>query len=246
MMKKLTLLGFAAFLTAVASAQNAPKPEETEVWEPEPKVITAPGMGKAPSDAILLFDGSNLNEWVSAKDGSPAKWEVKDGIFTVVPGTGDILTKRSFGDCQLHLEWRSPDEGAERKGQDRGNSGVFMQDRYEVQILNSYQNRTYANGQAASIYKQSIPLVNATSKQGEWNVYDIIYTAPRFRKNGSLERPGYITVIHNGVVVQNHVEIQGTTEYIGAPKYIAHGNAPIRLQDHSNRVSFRNIWIREL
>lgn len=245
-MKKLTVHALAWLMAAAANAQQTPKPEDTEVWEPEPKVIHAPGMGKAPSDAIILFDGNHLNEWVSVKDGSPAKWEVKDGVFTVVPGTGDIMTKRTFGDFQLHLEWRSPDEPAERKGQDRGNSGVFMQGRYEVQILNSYQNRTYSNGQAASIYKQHIPLVNATSKPGEWNTYDIIYTAPRFRKNGSLERPAYITVLHNGVVVQNHAEIHGTTEYIGAPKYIAHGNGPVVLQDHGNRVSFRNIWIREL
>lgn len=244
-MKKLTLFGFALLLAAAASAQDKPKPEETEVWEPEPKVITAPGWGKAPSDAIILFDGKNLSEWVSTKDGGAAKWEVKDGVFTVVPGTGDIMTKRTFGDFQLHLEWRSPDEPT-RKGQDKGNSGVFLQGRYEVQILNSYENRTYSNGQAASIYKQHIPLVNATSKPGDWNTYDIIYTAPRFRPNGSLERPAYVTVIHNGVVVQNHVEIHGTTEYIGAPKYIAHGKGPIILQDHSNPVSFRNIWIREM
>ncbi|WP_448517861.1 3-keto-disaccharide hydrolase [Rhodoflexus sp.] len=244
-MKKLALWSLTLLIAAAASAQEKPKPEETEVWEPEPKVVTAPGMGKAPSDAIILFDGTNLNEWVSAKDGAAPKWEVKDGVMTIVPSTGDLLTKRTFGDFQLHLEWRSPDE-PNRKGQDKGNSGVFMQDRYEVQILNSYENRTYSNGQAASIYKQSIPLVNATSKPGDWNTYDIIYTAPRFRQNGSLERPAYITVIHNGVVVQNHVEIHGTTEYIGAPKYIAHGKGPIRLQDHSNPVSFRNIWIREM
>ena len=165
--------------------------------------------------------------------------------MTVLPGTGQIETKAKFGDCQLHLEWRSPDE-PNRKGQDKGNSGVFLQGKYEVQILNSYQNRTYSNGQAASIYKQYIPLVNAMRPPGEWNVYDIIFHAPEFDSMGKKTKSGTLTVIHNGVLVQDHIEILGTTEYIGKPKNIPHRDGPIFLQDHSNKVSFRNIWLRKL
>lgn len=242
-----TLLFCLCALPLAAQAQQLTKPEETEVWTPEPKVVSpAAEAGKAPSDAVVLFDGKNTDQWVSVKDGGPVKWALKDGALTVVWGAGDIQTKQAFGDFQLHVEWRSPIEPDSLKGQMRGNSGIFLQERYEVQVLNSYQNRTYSNGQAGSIYKQTIPLANVCSKPGDWNMYDIIYTAPRFRQNGSLERPAYVTVIHNGVVVQNHTEIQGTTEYIGAPKYTMHGKGGIRLQDHGNRVSYRNIWIREL
>lgn len=237
---------FKAFLWTLCPlfvfAQDLTKPETTEVWEPEPRVVTP---GAVPSDAIVLFNGTNLNEWEQVKGGE-AKWKVENGIVTVAPGTGMIQTKRKFGDIQLHIEWRSPNEPETAKGQGRGNSGVFLQERYEVQVLNSYQNRTYSNGQAASLYKQAIPLVNATSKQGDWNVYDIIYNAPHFRANGSLEKPAYVTVLHNGIIVQNHVELQGTTEYVGTPKYIMHDKGSIQLQDHGNLVSFRNIWVREL
>ena len=165
--------------------------------------------------------------------------------MTVVKGSGDIETKRSFGDCQLHLEFRSPAVVA-GEGQFRGNSGVFFQNRYEVQVLDNYQNATYPNGQVGAVYKQHIPLVNPMRPPGEWNTYDIIFTAPRFNSDGIRTSPGYLTVILNGVLVQNHVEIQGTTEYIGLPKNVAHGPAPLRLQDHGDPVSFRNIWIREL
>jgi Domain of Unknown Function (DUF1080) len=224
------------------------KPEFTEFWIPEPHIVTpaAPqAPAPAPSDAIVLFDGKNLDAFTDLK-GEPAKWKLDGESMTVVKGAGDVQTKQSFGDYQLHIEWRSPIETEELLGQQKGNSGIFMQSRYEVQVLNSYKNRTYSNGQAASIYKQTPPLVNACQKMGDWNVYDIIYTAPRFRMNGSVEKSGFVTVIHNGIVVQNHTEIQGTTEYIGAPKNIAHGDAPIKLQDHGNAVSYRNIWIRKM
>jgi hypothetical protein len=223
--------------------KNPEKPEATEFMDPEIRVVTPSAV---PSDAIVLFDGKNLDQWESTKDGSAAKWKVEDGVMTVVGGAGGISTKKLFGDCQLHIEWRSPNEGDDKKGQGRGNSGVFLQGIYEVQVLNSYQNRTYRNGQAGSIYKQTPPLVNATSKQGDWNVYDIIYTAPKFTINGGIETPAYVTVVHNGIVVQNHTKIQGVTNYIGQPTNPVHGKAPIHLQDHGNAVSFRNVWIREM
>ncbi|WP_114783014.1 3-keto-disaccharide hydrolase [Botryobacter ruber] len=245
---------FAALATALlaftnAQAQEVPKPpkmapEMTEFWEPEPRVVT-PGATNtaAPSDAIVLFDGKNLSEWKAKNGGGEAAWQVKNGEFTV--GKGDIATKREFQDFQLHIEWSAPDE-VKGNSQGRGNSGIFLQDRYEVQVLDSYNNRTYSNGQAASIYKQHRPLVNAMRKPTEWNVYDIIYTAPRFKEDGTVFTPARVTVLHNGVLVQHNVEIKGPTEYIGLPEYKAHGKAPISLQDHGNPVSYRNIWIREL
>lgn len=238
------------FISVATKAQDVPKPpkmtpEMTEFWEPEPRVVT-PGVGTAaPSDAIILFDGKDLSQWKAKNGGGEAKWKVKNGEFTVEKGTGDISTKKEFGDFQLHIEWSAPDEVVS-KSQGRGNSGIFLQDRYEVQVLDSYNNRTYSNGQAGSIYKQYPPLVNAMRGPKEWNVYDIIYTAPRFNEDGSLFTPARVTVIHNGVLIQNNVVIKGPTEYIGLPEYKAHGKAPISLQDHGNPVSFRNIWIREL
>lgn len=221
-------------------------PKATEVWQPEPRLVT-PGEGtRPPSDAIVLFDGKNLTEWQSAKDSSDAKWDVNtDGSVTVKPGAGDIQTRRSFGDCQLHLEFREPTV-IKGEGQGRGNSGIFLQNRYEVQVLDCYQNRTYSNGQTGAIYKQSIPLANVCRKPGEWQTYDILFTAPRFNADGILTAPGHVTVIHNGVVIQLNTEIKGTTEYIGLPKNIAHGKAPLKLQDHGDLVSYRNVWIREL
>lgn len=222
--------------------------QETEVWEPVPPVVVAP-TNAPPSDAIVLFDGKDLNQW-EAVNGGEAAWEVAQGATTVVAGTGDIRTKASFCDVQLHLEWKTPaqitdKDGKPLEGQARSNSGVFFQERYEIQILDSHNNKTYPNGQAASVYKQTIPLVNATRAPGEWQSYDIVFTAPRF-EGEKLIKPGYVTVLHNGVLVQNHVEIQGTTEWIGKPSYKAHGCAPIRLQDHGNPLSFRNIWLRKL
>lgn len=221
------------------------KPEDTEVWEPEPPIV-APGYSyaSAPSDAIVLFSENHLDQW-QGKEGSKAPWTVEGDYFTVKPGSGPLITKQNFTDFQLHVEWRAPSV-IQGEGQGRGNSGIFLQGKYEVQVLDSYNNRTYSNGQAASIYKQHIPLVNAMHGPGQWNSYDIIYTAPRFRSNGELESPAYVTVIHNGVLVQNHVEIKGGSVYVGPPSYEAHGPGPIMLQDHGNPVSFRNIWIREL
>ncbi|WP_347331062.1 3-keto-disaccharide hydrolase [Marinimicrobium locisalis] len=219
--------------------------QKTEVWEPVPKKVEAPA-GGAPSDAIVLFDGSDLSEWEGENGGEPT-WILKDEAMTVARKKGGIRTKRSFCDVQLHLEWRTPKDIEGMDGQNRGNSGVFLQERYEVQVLDSYNNKTYPNGQAASIYKQHIPLVNASRPPGVWQSYDIIYQAPEFAEAGELETPAYVTVLHNGVVVQNHVEIQGTTEWIGEPSYDeAHGCAPLYLQDHDASVSYRNIWVREL
>lgn len=222
------------------------EPEETEVWEPEPAVVT-PGesTNSAPSDAIVLFDGKDLSQWVD-KDGKAPGWEVKDGVATVVKGTGLIKTKAGFGNVQLHIEWRAPSEVI-GDSQGRGNSGIFLQSKYELQVLDSYNNRTYSNGQAGSIYKQHIPLVNATRAPGEWQSYDVIYKAPVFNSKGVLTKPAYITVLHNGVLVQDNVVLRGPTEYIGIPKYKTHAaKLPLMLQDHSNPVSYRNIWIREL
>ena len=254
-LKKLAAATIAAglFTFTQANAQNQPTsvpkppkmvPEMTEFWEPEVKVIT-PGTGTAaPSDAVILFDGKDLSQW-KGKDGGAAKWQVKDGVMTVTKGTGDITTKQNFEDFQLHVEWSAPTEVV-GNSQGRGNSGIFLQDRYEVQVLDNFNNRTYSNGQAGSIYKQTPPLVNAMRKPGEWNTYDILYTAPRFKENGTLIMPARVTIIHNGVVVQNNTEIKGPTEYIGLPSYKAHGKAPLHLQDHGNPVRFRNIWLREL
>jgi Domain of Unknown Function (DUF1080) len=255
------LLAFAALLAVVfpLSAQQpaAPKHEDTEVWEPVPAVVT-PGITNAapPSDAIVLFDGKNLDEWVSAQDKSPAKWIVADGILTVSkePGVGNIETRRSFKNYQLHVEWKIP-ENITGSGQARGNSGVFLastgpgDDGYELQVLDSYNNKTYVNGQAGSIYKQAIPLVNANRKPGEWQSYDVVWTAPTFNADGSVKTPAYVTVFFNGVLVQNHFELQGQTLFIGKPFYKKYDAAPIKLQahgDHSEPLSFRNIWIRDI
>jgi Domain of Unknown Function (DUF1080) len=232
-----------AILTALSAQITDPK--ATEFWEPQVRVVT-PGEGtKPPSDAIVLFDG-NLSEWQSAKDSSSVSWSLNgDGSMTVRPGAGDIVTKKAFGDCQLHLEFREPSV-VKGESQGRGNSGIFLQNRYEIQVLDCYQNRTYSNGQTASVYKQSIPLVNACRKPGEWQTYDILFTAPRFNNDGIVIAPARVTVIHNGVVAQLNTEIKGPTEYIGLPNYKAHGKSGIKLQDHGDLVSFRNIWIREL
>lgn len=214
-------------------------PKATEVWEPEPKVVKAE-MSRIPSDAIAL-----THDMWNHKDGSEIKWNVVDNVITVQSGSGPIFTKEKFGDCQLHIEWRAPSEIV-GEGQGRGNSGIFLQNKYEVQILDSYENRTYSNGQAGSIYKQTMPLVNAMSPPGEWNTYDIIYKAPHFNDDGIKVSSAYITVLHNGVLIQNHFEIKGTTPYIGLPKNPAHQDDVIQIQDHGNPVSFRNMWIRKL
>ncbi len=220
-------------------------PVATEVWEPVPRVVSSPSDKFVPSDAIVLFDGKDLSAWKSADTDTLASWTTDGDAMTVKPRTGSIETKQSFGSIQLHIEWRAP-EKVLKEGQLRGNSGVFLQKRYEVQVLDSYNNTTYPNGQAGAIYKQYIPLVNACRAPGEWQSYDIVFMAPEFNADGILVRPGYLTVFHNGVLIQNHVEVRGTTEYIGLPKNIAHGDAPIMLQDHGDLVSYRNIWVREL
>jgi hypothetical protein len=234
-----------ALAGGIGAQQPQADPKATEVWQPVPRVVT-PGVGTAaPSDAIVLFDGGDLSEWRHA-DGSPAKWTIADGAFTVAGGTGNIRTARAFGDVQLHIEWRTP-QRIEGEGQGRGNSGVFLQGQYEVQVLDSYENPTYVNGQAASVYKQHIPLVNASRKPGEWQSYDIIFRAPRFSSQGALVTPAYLTVFHNGVLVQDHAEVRGITVNRGAPYYDPHEpRLPIMLQDHGNPVSYRNVWVREL
>ncbi|MDR2810160.1 MAG: DUF1080 domain-containing protein [Tannerellaceae bacterium] len=251
------LLACAACTGVSAQQKEYPKQEQmrpgmSEYWTPQPKIVT-PGEASeraavsAPSDAIVLFDGKDLSAWESPK-GEPARWIVKDGAFTVDKKTGDIQTKQKFENYQLHIEWRIP-ENITGTNQGRGNSGVFMQGQYEIQILDCYNNETYVNGQTGSVYKQTPPLVNAMRKPGEWNVYDIIYSAPIFKEDGTYRIPPYVTVIQNGVLLQNHTAILGTTEYIGFPKVVKHGAGPISLQSHgdpSPAISFRNVWIREL
>jgi hypothetical protein len=252
---KLILTALMAGSLFMAKAQEKAKPEETEIWEPIPKVVT-PGahLGDAPSDAIILFDGKNLDQWVQNSDGSPAKWDVADGILTVNKNYGNIETKQKFTNYQLHIEWREP-TGLEGTGQGRGNSGVFLastgkgDDGYELQVLDSYNNKTYVNGMAGSIYKQAIPLANPGRPNGEWQVYDVIWTAPTFNTDGSLKTPAYATVFFNGVLVEDHFELKGQTLYIGKPGYKVHGPEPIKLQAHGDKskpLSFRNIWVREL
>jgi hypothetical protein len=255
MYKKTLTTAAAVVLSATLFAQS--KPEDTEKWEPVPAVVT-PGKATtdAPSDAIILFDGKNLDQWASVNDPSgPALWKVGGNAFTVDKSTGNIQTKRSFTNYQLHIEWRIP-KNITGTGQGRGNSGLFLastgsgDEGYELQILDNYNNKTYVNGQAGSIYKQTPPLVNPNRKPGEWQTYDIVWTAPRFNSDGSLQSPARVTVFFNGVLVQNNTELLGPTKYIGKPSYEkAHGASPIKLQSHGDKsepISFRNIWIREL
>lgn len=240
----LTIIGLLITTSLLAQTKD---PKDTEIWDPEPRVVEPGINSQAPSDAIILFDGSNLEAWQSTKiKNGKAEWDLVEGnAMQVKPGAGDIMSRQAFGDVQLHLEFRTP-AVVESEGQGRGNSGVFLQGRYEVQILDSYQNRTYSNGQAAAVYKQHVPLVNASKAPGEWQTYDIIFKAPSFNTDGINTSPAYLTVLHNGVLVQNHVQIYGAVEHVGLAKYRAHGDDFIKLQDHSNLVQFRNIWVREL
>lgn len=234
------MLVFAVELVGQAVNQE----QSTTASMPEPKIVDPGSNGAAPADAIVLFDGKDLSQWVG-KDGSAAKWAVKDGMATV-NSTGSITTKQEFGDMQLHIEWATPAE-VKGEGQGRGNSGVLLQNRYEVQILDSYNNKTYVNGQAGSVYKQYPPLVNASRKPGEWQAYDIIFRAPTFDDQGNVTKRAHITVMHNGVLVQDHVEVMGTTSHDQAPKYEKHpAKQPFSLQDHGNPMRFRNIWVRTL
>lgn len=256
-MNKRILLGIVA-ITLATSASYAQQgdPRATEYYSPVPKVVT-PGQtcDNAPSDAIVLFDGTSLNEWEAVKNpASGNNWKLVDHIMTVDKTVGDIQTKKTFTDFQLHIEYRIP-ENITGTGQARGNSGVFLASipfgagGYELQVLDNYNNSTYVNGQAGSIYKQSPPLVNACRKPGEWQSYDVIWTAPRFNEDGTLKSPARVTVFHNGVLVQNNTELKGDTPYIGQPSYHKHGPAPIKLQAHGDKsepLSYRNIWLREL
>lgn len=257
-MKALLFISTALTLSTLVHSQDTKgDPKATEVWEPKPKIVT-PGATPqdAPSDAIVLFNGKNLDEWASTRDSSkPALWTVADGVLTVKKGTGNIQTKKTFTDYQLHVEWRIPTV-ITGSGQARGNSGVFLasagpgDEGYEIQVLDNYNNETYVNGQAGSIYKQYIPLANACKKPGEWQTFDIVWTAPRFNDDGTVKSPARVTALHNGVLVQNNVELKGITVYIGKPTYFRkHGAAPIKLQDHgdpSEPISYRNIWVRPL
>jgi hypothetical protein len=240
MVRKLVLPAAVSVLLGVTAGFAVQQGWESGIVWPEPKVV-APGEtpGAPPADAVVLFDGKDLSKW---KNGE--KWEVKDG-YAVVRGA-DITTKDSFGDYQLHVEFATP-EVVKGSGQGRGNSGVFLSNRYEVQVLDSFGNKTYYDGQAAALYKQMPPMVNASRGPGQWQTYDIVYEAPRFGDDKKLVKPGYVTVIHNGVVVQNHYELQGTTFFDRAPAYEPHPlKQPIRLQNHNDPVKYRNIWLREI
>jgi hypothetical protein len=246
---------FGAACSRAQEAAVTAKPQDTEQWTPVPAIVTPGARADAPpSDAIVLFDGRNLDQWVSTKDKSAAGWKVADGVITVNKLAGNIETKRSFKNYQLHLEYRIP-ENVTGSGQGRGNSGVFLASTgpgdagYELQILDSYENTTYVNGQAGSLYKQHPPLVNASRKPGEWQTYDVIWTAPMFAADGSVTSPAKVTALHNGVLIQNDAVLSGETLYIGKPKYKPYTTAPIKLQAHgdpSPPISFRNIWVREL
>jgi hypothetical protein len=240
-----------------AQADSMADPRLTEIYDTtlEPKIVT-PGAkcGNAPSDAIILFDGKNQDEWVSENGVTPSDWVISHGALTVNKTAGSIRTKRKFGNYQLHIEWKIPKD-IEGEGQARGNSGVFLanpgpgEKGYELQVLDNYNNKTYVNGQVASIYKQSIPLANAARKPGQWQSYDVIWTAPVFNPDGSLASPARVTAFHNGVLVQNNFELKGFTRYRGKPYYTAHGPAPIQLQAHGDKskpISYRNIWVRPL
>lgn len=243
---------------AGTAGPNPPQPTDpraTEQWTPVPALVL-PGAtpGAPPSDAIVLFDGRNLELWESARDHSPARWLVHDGVMTVEKSTGNIQTRQRFRNYQLHLEWCVP-QGITGAGQARGNSGVFLastgpgDEGYEIQILDSWENPTYVNGQAASVYKQAAPLVNAMRPPGQWQSYDILWSAPVFGPDGSLRSPAVVSVLHNGVLVQNHTVLAGETVYIGRPSYRPYTEAPIKLQAHgdpSPPISFRNIWVRKL
>lgn len=236
----LFLLAFQFFIYG----QEPTDPAATEDWSRKPVAVSPLSLiWPKPFDAIVLLD-ANTCLWTKP-DGTPIGWTNENGVITVKPGTGSIVSMMKFEDCHLHIEWRSP-VVIKGTGQGRGNSGVFLQGRYEVQVLDSYDNETYFNGQAGSVYKQAAPLVNAMSKPGDWNIYDIIYKAPKFDRFGKQLDQGRITVIHNGFVIQNNVSILGTTEYIGYPKNPVHMGGPIMLQDHSDLVSYRNIWVRRL
>ena len=238
-----TLLAFAM----PAAGQSTIRWKIHDMKRPLPRKVES-GMNlpvPPPSDAVVLFDGSDVSKWRAA-DGSAAKWAIKDGALAAVPGGGQVFTRDGFGDIQLHIEWAAPTP-ARGKGQGRGNSGVFLMGKYEVQVLDSHENTTYPDGQAAAVYGQYPPLVNASRPAGEWQAYDIVFRRPRFRPDGSVAQPARITVLHNGVLVQDNSEIWGPTSWLKHQPYKSHPDRlPLSLQDHGNPVLFRNIWLREL
>jgi len=240
---KLIILILVLNTNLIISAQEITNPKDTEVWGPTPLLINTPSQS-LPSDAIILFNEKSLDNWKKL-DGSKALWSVAKDTFTIKPGTGDIITNQKFADVQLHIEWRTPIV-ENVMGQNRGNSGIFFQQRYELQILDSFRNKTYVNGQAGSIYKQFSPLVNASKEPGIWQTYDIIFIAPTFNIDKSVKTNASMTVFHNGVLIQYNSTLKGSTTYIGLPEYEFHGKDSILLQDHGSKVSFRNIWAREL
>jgi len=253
MKKQLLVLTCLLASTQFASAQKKLNVDSLagllEVWVNVPLVTPGITNAGAPSDATILYNGNGLGAF-QKKDGSPAGWRIDaDGAVTDIKGAGDLITKEAFGNCQLHIEFREPAE-VKSSGQGRGNSGVYIMGKYEIQVLDSYNNPTYSNGQAGAVYKQHVPLVNASRKPGEWQSYDIIFTAPLFKENGDLESPARVTVMHNGVLIQNNVTILGTTDWVMKPKYKKHAaKLPLMLQDHGddgNPISYRNIWIRNL
>jgi Domain of Unknown Function (DUF1080) len=240
------LLVLLLFIPFTILAQKG-DPKLTEVWTPTPTKVKAFGVfTKAPDDAFVLFENAaDSSNWIQ-KNGKPFQWALTENYFTVTSRKGNIVSKQAFGNCQLHIEWRTPNVVTD-SGQGRGNSGIFFMERYELQILDSYNNNTYVNGMAGSIYKQHIPLVNASLPPGEWQSYDVLFTAPQFYENGILKSPARMMVLHNGVLIHNNVVLTGSTQYIGIANYQKHNaKAPLMLQDHGNPVSFRNIWIRQL
>ena len=244
----------AEFLVGAACAVFAAAAAAQESWpvhdpnRPQPPVVTPGPAGPPaapPSDAVVLFDGRDLSAWRDAK-GGPAGWKVENGYMEVAAKAGSIKTARGFGDCQLHVEWMAPTPPS-GEGQGRGNSGVFLMDTYEVQILDCYGNQTYADGMTAALYGQHPPLVNACRKPGEWQTFDIVFHRPRFGKNGTLESPARMTVFHNGILVHEAAELTGPTAHKARPPYAAHADRlPVSLQDHGNPTRFRAIWLREL
>jgi hypothetical protein len=237
MRTKLLLAALLTLMCGVLAAMQVVEYKSGIIW-PEPPVIEPPSDSKPPSDAIVLFGGDNLDAWEGGD-----RWLIEDGVATAAGRA--ITTKEKFGDCQLHVEFATPAE-VKGSGQGRGNSGIYLMSRYEVQILDSYDNKTYFDGQCGAIYKEQPPTVNACRKPGEWQSFDILFTAPRFDDDGKLLQPGYVTVLHNGIVVHDHFELLGITSYIEPPKYTAHAEKePIQIQFHGNPVRFRNIWIRE-
>ena len=242
----------------VAALAGGAGGEVSKVWaihdegRPQPRVVdpgtpsTLERAGTPPADAVVLFDGKSLAHWRTDKDGSAAKWTLGDGYMEVAPGAGDIRTEQAFGDCQLHVEWAAPAPG-KGEGQDRGNSGVFLMGLYEVQVPDSYGSKTYPDGQAAALYGQYPPLVNASRPPGQWQTYDIVFRAPRFDGAGKLTRPARVTVLHNGVLVQDDRPLSGPTAHKARPPYKAQADKlPLKLQDHAHAVRYRNIWVREL